>query len=43
MSSKQFTQKQKLVIVKSAAKIGIKKASVVAGVRDNRKSNTAAQ
>ena len=32
MSSKQFTQKQKLSIVKSAAKIGIKKASVIAGV-----------
>ena len=32
MSSKQFTQKQKLSIVKSAAEIGIKQASEVAGV-----------
>ena len=32
MSSKQFTQKQKLTILKSGAEIGIKKASEVAGV-----------
>ena len=32
MSSKQFTQKQKLSIVKSASEIGIKQASEVADV-----------
>ena len=32
MSLKQFTQKQKLAIVKSAAKVGIKNAAKIAGV-----------
>lgn len=32
MSLKQFTQKQKLTIVNSAAKVGIKNAAKIAGV-----------
>ena len=32
MSSKQFSQEQKLTIVKSAAEIGIKSAAEIAGI-----------